>query len=61
MASELPKAVGFAVAFGYSHALCVHTKVYIMGGILVVGLVLYSVVEWRHHHQKTLREGIVVL
>ena len=41
------QAVGYATAFGYSYYLCVDTKVYIMGALLVVGFVLYGAVEYR--------------
>ena len=55
------QAIGFAIAFGYSHILCVYTKVYIMAGVLVVGLVLYSVTELKLHKTLKLRQNVVVL
>ena len=55
------QAIGLAVAFGYSHFLCVATKVYIMGGVLVVGLVLYSAIEFRLQQLKKFGADIVVL
>ena len=55
------QAIGLAVAFGYSHFLCVATKVYIMAGVLVVGLVLYSAIEFRLQQLKKFGAGIVVL
>lgn len=55
------QAIGLALAFGYSHFLCVATKVYIMGGVLIVGLVLYAAIEFRLHQLKKFGAGIVLL
>ncbi|XP_074641151.1 protein unc-93 homolog A-like [Tubulanus polymorphus] len=41
------QSLGFAASFGYSYWLCVGTKLYILGAVLMVSLVLYSVVELR--------------
>jgi hypothetical protein len=55
------QALGMSVAFGYSHFLCVATKVYIMGGVLSVGLVLYGAIEYRLHQLKKFGASIVLL
>ena len=55
------QAIGLAMAFGYSYFLCVSTKVYIMGGILIVGLTFYSAIEYKLQQHKKYGHGIVVL
>ena len=40
------KSVGFAIAFAYSSRLCMRIKIYILITFLVLGMVLYGVVEW---------------
>ncbi|XP_014678774.1 PREDICTED: UNC93-like protein, partial [Priapulus caudatus] len=41
------QAAGLSVAFGYSPFLCTETKVFVVGGTLAVGLVIYSIIELR--------------
>ena len=45
------QCLGLALAFGYSHVLCVRTKVYVMGSVSLVALALYGVVELSVHKQ----------
>ncbi|XP_058526643.1 protein unc-93 homolog A isoform X1 [Ochotona princeps] len=42
---RLCEALGFVVAFGYSTALCVSVKLYVLLGVLTVSMVAYGTVE----------------
>ncbi|XP_069134942.1 protein unc-93 homolog A-like [Argopecten irradians] len=54
-------ATGCAVAFGYSHFLCVQTKVYVLGGVLVLALIMYCVIEMKVQLQSQHIKDIVAL
>ncbi len=41
------QAIGLAVAFGYSYILNITIKLYIMGAVLLIGLGLYAVIEYK--------------
>ncbi|XP_016042974.2 LOW QUALITY PROTEIN: protein unc-93 homolog A [Erinaceus europaeus] len=43
---RLWEALGFVVAFGYSTALCVHVKLYILLAVLTVAVAAYGTVEF---------------
>ena len=58
---RMVQAIGLALAFGYSYVLCIETKLYIMGSFLIVGLLLYGVIEYRLHLTRKQIEGIVIL
>ena len=58
---RLLQAVGLSVAFGYSHFLCVATKVYVMAALLAVALLFYTVVETRLQRHKKYIDSVVVL
>ncbi|KAL5015823.1 hypothetical protein ScPMuIL_005412 [Solemya velum] len=54
-------ATGCAIAFGYSYFLCVETKVYILAGVLLISLLLYSVIEMKVQLQSQHIKDIVAL
>ena len=54
-------ATGCAVAFGYSYFLCVETKVYILGVVLVLSLIMYCVIEMKVQLQSQHLKDIVAL
>ncbi len=58
---RMVQAIGLALAFGYSYVLCIETKLYIMGSFLLVGLLLYGVIEYRLHLTRKQVEGTVIL
>lgn len=52
---RLCEALGFVIAFGYSTALCVSVKLYILLGVLAVSMVAYGTVE---HLEARLPDGL---
>ncbi|KAM8952964.1 protein unc-93 homolog A-like [Pelodytes ibericus] len=40
------ESIGFVIAFGYSTALCVYMKLYILLCVIVLGIAMYGVVEY---------------
>ena len=44
--------VGRIISYGYSSYLCMVTKLYIIGGLMVIGLCLYTIIEFRLYTLK---------
>ncbi|XP_078503025.1 protein unc-93 homolog A-like [Lissotriton helveticus] len=45
-------SLGFAISFGYSAALCVYVKLYIVLSFLVLGMPLYGIVEYIERRKR---------
>ncbi|KAJ1155109.1 hypothetical protein NDU88_007845 [Pleurodeles waltl] len=45
-------SVGFALSFGYSAALCIYVKLYILLSFLVLSMTLYGIVEYIESRKK---------
>jgi len=54
-------ATGCAVAFGSSYFLCVQTKVYVLGAVLILALIMYCVIEMKVQLQSQHIKDIVAL
>ncbi|XP_077131825.1 protein unc-93 homolog A-like isoform X2 [Ranitomeya variabilis] len=51
---RLWESLGFVIAFAYSNFLCVYVKLYVVLSILLIGIILYLVVEYlEYRKQKT--------
>ncbi|XP_063773796.1 protein unc-93 homolog A-like [Pseudophryne corroboree] len=50
---RLWESLGFVIAYGYSTFLCVSVKLYILLSVLVVGMVLYALVEYSEHKKMS--------
>ncbi|XP_053316256.1 protein unc-93 homolog A-like [Spea bombifrons] len=46
---SLWESVGFVIAFGYSNVLCVYMKLYILLCVVVLGIIMYAVVEYMEY------------
>ncbi|XP_053316258.1 protein unc-93 homolog A-like [Spea bombifrons] len=46
---SLWESVGFVIAFGYSSFLCVYMKLYILLCVVVLGIIMYAVVEYMEY------------
>ena len=55
------QAIGLAVAFGYSYILNITIKLYIMGAVLLIGLGLYGVIEYRLKSTEKSSSHVVTL
>lgn len=49
---RLWESVGFVMAYAYSTHMCEAMKLYVMGGVLMVGILGYFVVEYLHKRKK---------
>lgn len=50
---RLWESLGFVIAFGYSTFLCVSVKEYIVLAVLIVGIILYGVVEYTERNNQS--------
>ncbi|KAM4694701.1 protein unc-93 homolog A-like [Discoglossus pictus] len=46
------ESLGFVIAFGYSNYLCVNVKLYVVLSVMLLGMILYLVVEYLEHRKK---------
>ncbi|KAI3383475.1 hypothetical protein SNEBB_007477 [Seison nebaliae] len=53
---RLWESIGFSIAFGYSNAIKVRVKMYILLSVLIVAFILYSVVEFITRKEKKMKE-----
>lgn len=52
---RLWESTGFVIAYAYSTHLCARMKLYVMLSVLVVGMIMYAIVEL-HHMRKVRRQ-----
>uniref|UniRef100_A0A8C5WBV4 Protein unc-93 homolog A n=1 Tax=Leptobrachium leishanense TaxID=445787 RepID=A0A8C5WBV4_9ANUR len=50
---RLWESLGFVIAFAYSNFLCVYVKLYIVLSIMILGMILYLVVEFLEYKKKS--------
>ncbi|XP_047141909.2 protein unc-93 homolog A isoform X1 [Hydra vulgaris] len=46
------EAFSFVIAFSYGNAFCINVKIYILIGMLVLGVTFYGVIEWIIRDEK---------
>ncbi|XP_075123892.1 protein unc-93 homolog A-like [Leptodactylus fuscus] len=49
---RLWESLGFVIAFAYSNLLCVYIKLYVVLSVLLLGMILYLVVEYLEYRKK---------
>ncbi|CAJ0919159.1 unnamed protein product [Ranitomeya imitator] len=49
---RLWESLGFVIAFAYSNFLCVYVKLYVVLSILLIGIILYLVVEYLEYRKQ---------
>ncbi|XP_053316257.1 protein unc-93 homolog A-like [Spea bombifrons] len=52
------ESVGFVIAFGYSSFLCVYVKLYILLCVVVLGIIMYAVVEYMEYVKIAVKEQL---
>lgn len=43
------ESLGFVIAFAYSNFICLSIKLYIVLSMLILTMITYLIVEYRHH------------
>lgn len=43
------ESLGFVIAFAYSNFICLSIKLYIVLAMLILTMITYLIVEYRHH------------
>lgn len=49
---RLWESLGFVISFAYSNSLCVDVKLYILIAILILGVFLYGVIEFKRKNDQ---------